>query len=171
MSNARYFFPSYEPPPDGYGYFDKYSPVAGCNHYREDAAAFVASGSRQIELDREPDNPHDGNAIRVLGCTKGILFTKRRHIGCIRAETAEIIAKYSLFPHLRTRLCAIQHRPETNEEPEYIKVVVQLLLPTMTWLRYKEAVREERKRERAVRALALKKFEAEQRAAAQARDS
>jgi HIRAN domain len=42
-------------------------PVAGISHYVDSATAFIVGHGRSVELIREPDNPHDKNAIRVVG--------------------------------------------------------------------------------------------------------
>jgi hypothetical protein len=41
--------------------------VAGISQYPHEAAGFIAGRDRTVELVREPTNPHDPNAIRVIG--------------------------------------------------------------------------------------------------------
>ena len=58
--------------------------IAGARHREEALAAATLAPGDRLELRREPDNPHDANAIAVHG--------GGRHLGFVPRELAEEIA-------------------------------------------------------------------------------
>jgi hypothetical protein len=78
--------------------------VAGIQHCRDDAIAFIKGKDQRLEIDREPKNKFDPNAIAVFGITKGFFGSKRRKIGYIPAEIAKSIAAESAFSSISPRL-------------------------------------------------------------------
>lgn len=68
--------------------------VAGINRRQDVVKRLIEGGGRQIILEREPDNPKDKNAIKVMGRW---LDSERvenvEHIGYVPAETAKMIAE------------------------------------------------------------------------------
>src|SRR5438105_3118824 len=59
------------PIPDGMGILEGDLEVAGVTHRIENAVAFAKRQDQCLELVRDPDNPHDPNAIKVIGVSRG----------------------------------------------------------------------------------------------------
>lgn len=78
--------------------------VAGIHHLRDDAIAFIKGKDHRLEIDLEPKNQFDPNAIAVFGITKGFFGLKRRKIGYIPAEIAKTIADEPAFSSISPRL-------------------------------------------------------------------
>jgi len=69
--------------------------VAGISHYKDNAGLFIFGRVRQIRLEREPDNPHDRNAIRVLGSWKAPDGERVEvELGHLPKEVAQTIAEW-----------------------------------------------------------------------------
>ena len=82
------------PYPDGCkGYHAVWDEVAGVYHCKVEAIAFIKSENLWLEMEREPDNQYDKNAIKVIGCSKELFGTKKRHIGYVPAEIARVIVE------------------------------------------------------------------------------
>jgi len=96
---AQSFLP---PIPKGYQIFA--SPdVAGLSHHKAEALSFAESRNQELALEREPDNPHDSNAIRLIG----VSGSKRYFIGYLPRELSEQIVSTELFDSVRARLARI----------------------------------------------------------------
>lgn len=78
--------------------------VAGVNHYAVDALSFSNRKYQYLEFVREPKNKYDANAIKVIGCSKGLLFFKRRIIGYVPKEIAKKIVDLGIFSQVIPRL-------------------------------------------------------------------
>ncbi|MCA3692790.1 HIRAN domain-containing protein [Aquidulcibacter sp.] len=82
--------------------------VAGISFRKADALAFANDVKKSeaaklhygLEVEREASNPHDSNAIKVIGVARvPSLFgqkTTRRHIGYVPAEEAELLCAHVL---------------------------------------------------------------------------
>ena len=71
--------------PDGFQIFEERLEVAGVAFRKSEAASFAKSENLWLELEREEGNQQDRNALKVIGCSKGFLGTKRRFIGmCLK---------------------------------------------------------------------------------------
>lgn len=90
------------PIPKGYQIFSREA-VAGIQHRREDAQRFARSSSQTLALERELGNPHDANAIKVIGLSQGARF----FIGYVPKETAEQIVGSALMDSVQPRLTQI----------------------------------------------------------------
>ena len=101
MPISQRFLP---PIPKGYKILFGGVDVAGIQHCREDAVAFVKGKDPRLELALEPKNNYDPNAIVVFGITKGFFGTKRRKIGYIPGYLAKMIADQSAFSAVSPRL-------------------------------------------------------------------
>lgn len=95
--------------PEGMGVLTSDLVVAGTSFRLNDAKAFARASSCWLELEREPTNRHDPNAIRVLGCSPGWFGrVKKRFVGYVPREVAKEIAKHDLYVrHLKARLIQI----------------------------------------------------------------
>lgn len=81
-------------PADGARLIFSRVPVAGISWRADVAARFVQGKEQRVELEREPDNPHDPNAIRVIAHWRGAdLQERNRQLGYIPRTTARTIAK------------------------------------------------------------------------------
>lgn len=90
MSTRRFHLES-QPIPEGYEIVEERLEVAGIKHRKDDARAFANASNGWLELERDPANQYDPNAIKVLGCTKGLFGTKRRFIGFVPKNVAKAI--------------------------------------------------------------------------------
>ena len=61
--SATNFLP---PIPDGYQILKRMLLVSGITFRKIDATFFIRSGCETLELEREPNNPKDKNAIKVM---------------------------------------------------------------------------------------------------------
>ena len=78
-----------EEKPEGIGYLVFSSDVVGTSFRLKEVKAWVNSSDLSLELEREPDNEHDENAIKVIGVSKGFFFGyNKRHIGYVDRSTA-----------------------------------------------------------------------------------
>ena len=80
--------------PKGYKKYAGRAEVECVHHYRRAAKSFVNSKNKWVEFHRDHHNKQDSKAIKVVGCSKGFLGTKRRLIGYLEKDLAKtIIAK------------------------------------------------------------------------------
>ena len=86
-----------------------YEEVAGISFRIENAVAFAKGRNHRLELEREPGNAHDPNAIKVLGVYKGWVFEHRVHIGYVPADLASLIAERGIFGQIEAYLRNIWH--------------------------------------------------------------
>ena len=89
--------------PQGLQIYEDWVQVAGVGFRKQEAAAFARSKNLWLELEREPTNKYDENAIKVIGCSRGFFGTKRRHIGYVPEDLAKTIAEsnFSIQPRLK----------------------------------------------------------------------
>jgi hypothetical protein len=90
--------------PEGFQIFEDRLEVAGGSFRKEDAVAFAGAQDVWLELEREPGNKYDENAIKVIGCNKGFFGTKRRFIGYVPKEVSRLIVKGGDWGQIRPRL-------------------------------------------------------------------
>jgi hypothetical protein len=74
------------PIPEGMHILSADREVMGIEHRLSDAVAFAKESSHKIEFEREPDNPHDKNAIKVIGISKRWFFFETRAIYRLRSR-------------------------------------------------------------------------------------
>jgi len=111
--------------PDGFQIFEERLEVAGIVHRRADAAAFVSRGKDiWLELSPEPNNAHDRNAIRVIGCAKGFFGTKRYFLGYVPAPVASAIAQGDYVRRIQPRLLKAW-----IGDTGYVEILFQILGP------------------------------------------
>jgi hypothetical protein len=107
------------PIPPGYQIFAA-PPVAGMNHRKDSVVRFAQGDNQDLAIERDPDNPHDRNAIKLIG----VLGTTRYHIGYLPKELAEQIAATELFDSLKVRLTRIYIGTD-----DYIEIHYHILGP------------------------------------------
>ncbi|HAL37166.1 MAG TPA: hypothetical protein DCP03_03230 [Polaromonas sp.] len=88
------------PIPKGFQIFEARLSVAGIEHRRDDALRFADDSDQTLALEREPDNAHDPNAIKVIGIERGT----RRFIGYVPKGVAEQIVGSGLTDAVQPRL-------------------------------------------------------------------
>lgn len=92
------------PIPKGYRIWKDRLEVAGLSHRKRDAAWLASRPKAWIEIEREPRNKFDSNAIRVYGCAKGLLGIKRKFIGYVPAEVSAEISEKDAWSEIEPRL-------------------------------------------------------------------
>ena len=90
--------------PEGMRIFLADEEVAGVQHRLSNARAFARGRNQELRFEREPGNPHDPNAIKIIGIYKGWFFAHSVHIGYVPAEVANVIAERGMFSLIRPRL-------------------------------------------------------------------
>jgi hypothetical protein len=67
-------------------------PSAGPHHHRQEILDFTGGRDRSLEVERQPDNPHDSNALAVIGVwTQGAEIRRRELLGFVPRNTAAVI--------------------------------------------------------------------------------
>lgn len=95
----------FDPPiPDGMRIMENYTEVAGVQHRMGNVLAFARRSQHRLELEREPRNRHDPNAIKVIGISRGWFFWRRDFLGYVPAEIAAQIAKEAKWDVIVARL-------------------------------------------------------------------
>lgn len=93
------------PIPDGYQIYKRMLFVAGITFRKNDAAPFIKSGCGTLEFEREPNNPKDKSAIKVIGITP----TARYFVGYVPKEISKRILKTGSFDKVEPRLDRTYH--------------------------------------------------------------
>lgn len=92
------------PMPEGFRIYRDRVPVMGVTMRKGDAAAFCKGSGKQLAFQREPDNRHDPNAIRIMGSWKGWFSRKEKMLGYVPAEDAAKLVRLGLADSVRPRL-------------------------------------------------------------------
>ena len=92
------------PMPEEYQIYERMLTVAGISFRRKDAVAFAKGKKPWLELEREPGNKYDPNAIRLTGCNKRFFGVKRRFIGYVPKEVSKLIVKGNYLDKVLSRL-------------------------------------------------------------------
>ncbi|SMP46246.1 hypothetical protein SAMN06295888_1041 [Desulfonatronum zhilinae] len=103
MAKSKYHLQVQEIP-EGFQIFEDRLEVAGVSFRKSDAAAFAASKNGWLKLEREADNKHDKNAIKVIGCSKGFFGTKRRFIGYVPKDASKKVMERGFWGKVKPRL-------------------------------------------------------------------
>jgi hypothetical protein len=110
--------------PDGLQIFESYIEPAGAYWKNPDVLKFISGGKNlSLELEREPKNRYDANAIKVIGVVRGWLFKTRYHIGYVSADIAKKLVLGKFWPNVAANLRMVEAR-------EYTHVKFDLLGPT-----------------------------------------
>jgi hypothetical protein len=71
---------------------------------RSQGERFARGRAQELVLVAEPSNPHDKNAVRVIGNYKGLLFSSRAELGYVPKDIAEALVITGLLPYVSPRL-------------------------------------------------------------------
>jgi HIRAN domain len=72
--------------------------------HRKPAEQFARGRAQEVVLVAEPANPHDKNAVRVVGNYKGMLLSSRADLGYVPREIAEALVHTGLITVATARL-------------------------------------------------------------------
>ena len=131
MSEGQYHLDAI---PDGLQIFEERVEVMGIKYRRDDARAFAGGRGLALELERELDNPHDKNAIRVIGRRKTLFGSKRHFIGYMPSGLAARIVEGNYYKFVAPRLLKAY-----IGDSGYVEVLFQILGPKGQRLKYKRA--------------------------------
>ncbi|KAB2679640.1 hypothetical protein F9K85_01595 [Brucella tritici] len=101
--HKQYHLNEYPIPEDFRIYRDRV-PVMGVTMRKADAAAFCKGSGKQVAFERESNNRHDPNAIRIVGSWKGWFSRKEKMLGYVPAEDAAKLVRLGLADSVRPRL-------------------------------------------------------------------
>lgn len=121
------------PIPAGMQIYESELYVAGIHHRRSDAQQFIAGQQQRLEIEPEPGNPYDPNALRVMGCWRQSGRDERRQIGYVPSEVSAKIVERGFSARVAPRLWHT-YCGDTG----YVDVVFQLLGPKKEKARYGE---------------------------------
>lgn len=119
MDTKRRFTPDY--PSDLQIYEYQLSPAGGY-FKRPEVQVFVRAKNLSLELEREPDNKNDRNAIKIFGCSRGVLLRKRHFLGYLPAEVAKKVVEGGFWNKVQARLRLV-------DAGDYVTVEFELLGP------------------------------------------
>jgi hypothetical protein len=106
--------------PTGYQIYMSNVSLAGFNFYKSDAVNFIKGKDHSIELERDPTNKYDANAIKVIGVSSG----RKYHIGFIPADIAKMLVTRGFDKNILARLTNLYL---TNTD--YLNIEYDLLIP------------------------------------------
>lgn len=109
--------------PEGFQIYEQRLDVAGIQNYKSSALKFIKAKQPSLLLERDPSNKYDKNAIKVIGCGKGLLGTRNYHIGYVPEKAAKKICEFG-FSAFQPRLLK---RYEGNSG--FVEVLFQVLGP------------------------------------------
>jgi hypothetical protein len=136
MSERKYHLGE-QPIPEGFEIFEERLDVAGIRFRKDDARAFIESSGGWLEFERDAANVHDSNAIRILGCTKGLIFgTTRRFLGYVQSEVAKAIIQGGYWGQVQPRLLKTW-----VGDTGFVEIVFQLLGPKGKKYEIRQAIR------------------------------
>lgn len=112
------------PIPGGYQIFEERLELAGVQFHKEAAEVFATAQNQWLELERDPTNSHDKNAIKVIGCVKVGYGSSRLFIGYVPKKVARAIVQKGLYDAVKPRLLKAYVSPAG-----FVEILFQLLGP------------------------------------------
>lgn len=80
--------------------------------YRTNGARFARGRKQRLELQGEPSNPKDPNAIVITGIFKGFLLSSKAQLGYVPREVAEGLVQAGLLQMVSARLKYVSLSPK-----------------------------------------------------------
>lgn len=87
--------------------------------HRKQVEAFAHGRAQELSLLAEPTNPHDKNAIKIIGNYKGLFFVSRAELGYVPRDIAEALVKTSLLAVTSARLKYVSVNEGGHAEIEF----------------------------------------------------
>jgi hypothetical protein len=131
MSAGIYHLPEI---PDGFQIFEERLEVAGVKYQLDEARAFAAGRDLTLEFEREPENPLDKNAIKIIGRRKTVFGSKHHFIGYVPSDVAAAIVEGHFYDRVAPRLLKTY-----IGDSGYVEILFQVLGPKGQRLKYKKA--------------------------------
>lgn len=119
--------------PEGFQIFEERLEVAGIAYRKAEATRFIRGKNLWLELEREPSNKHDKNAIKVIGCSKGFFGTKRFFLGYVPQQVASAIVEGGFWGKVVPRLLKTY-----LSDRGFVEVLFQILGPKGQKYEYKQ---------------------------------
>ena len=91
------------PIPEGHQVYASFEP-AGLPRRKRVATSFAKGRDQRIDLQPEPSNPHDSNAIQVVGHWRGWIRSRRATLGYVPRHVAKVVADLGCLEALKPRL-------------------------------------------------------------------
>jgi hypothetical protein len=111
MINIR-FLPEY---PSDFVIYETETTVAGVDHRLDAALRFARGKNQRLDLEREPTNEHDPNAIKVFGISKAWFTSRREFVGYIYRSEAKSIVENGFWGRIMPRLRHIWVSDDSRE--------------------------------------------------------
>lgn len=112
------------PIPEGFQIYEERLEVAGVVHRKHDAQVFVRASKKWLEFERDAQNEHDGNAIKVIGCSKRWFGTRRKFLGYVPRDVAERMVKANVDASIKPRLLKTY-----LGDSGYVEILFQIIGP------------------------------------------
>lgn len=127
--------------PSGYQIYIHSPVLAGVQFRKGDAIEFAQGVDHSIELEADPTNEHDSNAIKVIGISSG----SRYHIGFLPANDAKTIISRGYLDKALPRLKKIYLSDSGWLEIEYDVVIPKALIKESKALDLEEPMNKDQK--------------------------
>ena len=115
VAKATDFLP---PIPQGYQIYKRMLFVAGISYRKEDASLFIRDSHQTLEFEREPNNPKDKYAIKLIGVTP----TSRYFVGYVPKEISKLLVKTGLLDKVEPRIDRTYHGIK-----DYVEIRFQII--------------------------------------------
>lgn len=87
--------------------------------HRERGEEFARGRAQELFLLAEPTNPHDKNAVKIIGNYKGLFLTSRAELGYVPRDVAEALVKTGLLAVTTARLKYVSVTEDGRTEIEF----------------------------------------------------
>jgi hypothetical protein len=117
------------PIPKGYQIYADALPIAGMQFRKSEAIKFAKSSNQGLSLEREPNNEHDPNAIKLIGLSSSTKY----FLGYLPKEISAQIVTTGLAESVKARLVRIYLRGD-----DYLDIQYQVIGPKTDKKRFDE---------------------------------
>jgi len=104
LMSVRQYHLKEHPIPNGYQIYAELLEVKGITSKKKHARRFAKANRKWLELEADPHNEYDKNAIEVVGCWESLFGIKRRSIGFVPKEVSKLIAEKGFSDRVLPRL-------------------------------------------------------------------